>query len=459
MSKEIVNKIPYLGVILSYFFGIILPSLQERVYTMEDGEIVLVSKKNIFQFSYNFLMGVGFVSIFILLLAIISIIVSMVKASKEQMNRRFTLISLILGFFSIVVIDFYRQKSIIDSALIAHTSFRNVAPFSFGVYFIWIGIFFNIMTLKWPGYESKEALVEHVTFYTKSKASSLFGPTTVQYLTIHVITLFFMFITFGIWKGFSKILQGPAYYQQMILTHGLNSGIKVPFILDVFAIFTAPLVVILMGMVLFSLKTSGFAPNGPGIQATAPEHRYYEVFSDFETWAYFSKDVPFGDIYFGSYKFNLFYILIVFLPLILGVIIGSIINHMKMNSKTVVFKHYFYVLLLAGFIISVIMSSFTAPVYISPWGFFESLFIDRRNNTFIRYKWYYYDSVDNGGYHPLSIFDYLIIVWLPILAIITIIDKLIITSLTGEMRKKSESLQVQGKYYDNDDMDLPFAKE
>ena len=41
------------------------------------------------------------------------------------------------------------------------------------------------------------------------------------------------------------------------------------------------------------MKASGYAPNGPGIELTAPESRYYELTRlRYQDWSYFGMDVP-----------------------------------------------------------------------------------------------------------------------------------------------------------------------
>ncbi len=457
MSKDISNRIPYLVTIISFLLAILLPTFTAKTYDLGiNGEVITKSSEPLTIFSRGFLQNMGLISLVFLIFGIIFTVFAMIKGERKRLFIRLSILSAIS---SILAVDIYRQK-LIDDSYAAHTNYANIIPFSFGFYFQWIAILFLFIALRLPDFESNEEFKEYVKEISKSKSKNIINSTTTVYIAIHILSLIAMYISYGAYFGFGKVLEAPAYYQKAMLTYGLNYDETIPEFWNYIAIFTAPMIVILLGVSLFTLRTSGFAPNGPDIKNTAPETSLYlGEGRDFDIWGYFSMDIPFAEKYAFNFKLNFFYFFIIILPLLIGPIIAGLYNYYKLNKASSGFKQHMTIVAVSAFIFSIIFSNLSAPVYISLWGLLKSLIIDRRTNYFIRYRWVSYEFLDNGNYHPMSIFNYMVLVWIPILIYFVVINNFIKAWINGELKEKKESKQVMGKYYDEAEQDLPFEKE
>ncbi|MCE7734864.1 MAG: hypothetical protein GPJ54_08315 [Candidatus Heimdallarchaeota archaeon] len=380
------------------------------------------------------------------------------QLSVDKFSKWMSIISLILGFVSIFLVDLFRNF-LIDQAYADKTAFNMVAPYSFGFYLIVIGMISNVVSYKLPSHVTQEEAINYVKQKSNSGIKSLIGPTMIQYISIHLVSLLAMFISYGAYAGFGKMLEGPAYYQNAILTYGLNRTAEISAIWNYIAIFTAPIFMLFIGTTLFVLQAGGFAPNGPGVQQTAIDSTFLDFGGvQFDIWGYFSKDIPFADIYFGSFKINLFYIFIVIVPILLGGLIGSLINYYKFDNRNSKYTNHMIFIAISSFIISIIYASISAPVFVSVSGIFESLLIDRRTNHFIRYKWIAFDDPDNGNYHPMSLFVIINILWVPIILYLTNLKRLIVGVTERKFLERKESEQILGKYLDHKETKLPFEK-
>lgn len=458
MVDSKIGKYPYIITIVSYLLAIILPIMRDRSFSKTGRAISMTSDKAVSLFSGNGMEGLGYVVILLLLMGIVATALALRKCVKGAKSKKLIIISIILGFTSIFLVDLFRNF-LIDEAYSAKTAYDMVAPYSFGFYLIVIGMISNVVSYKLRSHVTQKEAVNYVKQKSKSGVKSLFGPTMIQYISIHVVSLLAMFTFYGAYAGFGKMLEGPAYYQNALLTYGLNRTAEISEIWNYIAIFTAPIFMLLIGTTLFVLGAGGFAPNGPGVEETALDSTFFDRGgNNFEIWGYFSKDIPFADIYFGSFKFNLFYIFIVIAPIILGGLVGSLINYYKFDKGKSKFKYYLIFIAISSFIISIIYASISAPVFISISGIFESLIVDRRTNHFIRYKWIAFDDPDNGNYNPMSLFSIIIILWIPIILYLTNLKRLIEGLTKRKFLERKESEQILGKYFDNSETELPFEK-
>lgn len=458
MVDSKIGKYPYIITIVSYLLAIVLPTLNDRSFSKTGGSVTMTSDKAVSLFSGNAMSGLGYVAIIVLMLGIMVTALALIKCAKGIKSKKLIITSFILGFVAIFLVDLYRNF-LIDEAYAASAAFANVAPYSFGLYFIILGLISNVVSLKLRSNVTQEEAINYVKQKSATGIKSLYGPTMIQYISIHVVSLLAMFISYGAYAGFGKMLEGPAYYQNAILTYGLNRTVEVSAFWNYIAIFTAPIFMLLIGTILFVLAAGGFAPNGPGVEDTAIDSTFLDRGgNDFANWGYFSKDMPFADVYFGSYKMNLFYIFIVIAPVLLGGLIGSLLNYFKFEKKKSKYKNHMIFIAISSIIVSFIFASLSAPVFISVSGIFESLIFDRRTNHFIRYKWIVFDDPDNGNYNPMSLFGIINILWIPIILYLTNLKRLIEGIVERKFLERKESEQILGKYLDHKGSDLPFEK-
>lgn len=447
------NKIPQYLTIFGYFLAIVLPSYRDRVYSKTDGKIELVSDTTVNMFTMG---ALGYIAAGILLAAIA---LQIFLLFKNHLKKEIEWVTIIIGLLALLFIDMPRTD-VINASFNENRAFANSAPTSWGVLFIWIGILGAYMSMKVISFDSPTEFKEAVKEYGKNRTRKFLGPEMTHYVAMYILSLLAMTITFGIYAGFGRMLEGPAYYQQAILTYGLNRSVELSPVWDYLSFFTAPFIVTIIGLILFVLPAGGFAPNGPGVEQTQLESYFTGPHGvDFNIWGYFKMDIPFSEHYFGSFKHNVFYLIVVIMPIVVGGIIGALINYYMRNKNMSKFGMHMKNISIIIFVVSLVYAMLSAPVYISTYGFIHSMFLDRKDNYFLNYKWLDFQAPDNGNYHPMAIFTIGFMIFIPVMLYFTIIGNTVKFVLTGDYLKQKESVQIKGKYIDETISELPFEKE
>ncbi len=199
--------------------------------------------------------------------------------------------------------------------------------------------------------------------------------------------------------------KGPSYWMTIFLTYGLNTGQDITLRLigkPVMVWFFAPMVTLLLGFSLFMLTDSGFLKNGFDLVAE----------NDFaQTHRYFSIDEVWGQelINPNSPKWVLTYIVIVWLPVLLGAVITGLYNFIIF--KLVLKKPYLpsvklllIIVFIASLVLGTTMALMTGDIELRFRDLLYSLFVERRSNNFLIYGFAYQDLTGNQGqYHPIAI--------------------------------------------------------
>lgn len=343
--------------------------------------------------------------------------------------------------------------------------FENVVPISIGYIMLLILMIMIIDLRKFDYYQTFEEYKINLKKNILAKIKGVWGPTTAQYVGFHITSLIIMMVTYGMAFSSSNVnpLYAPIYYMQMVYSYGLNSTIELPNWIDYFAYLLAPMVLTMFSFLVFTMKAGGFAPNGPGIEITAPESRLYEITRlEFQSWSYFSMDVPLAEIYyFNNPKLNQFYIYNMFLAIILGYIIGSILRYYFFkNEQGAKFKSYFKLYLIFAIFLGTTIGTLSAPLIVVPGGIIGNIFNTKENfrnkNRFLLYKYLLIDHRDNGNYHPITVFWALLIFSIPIILIGVLIDILIGKLLSGDYFKKSVNQQIEGRVINEKHSKLPW---
>lgn len=213
------------------------------------------------------------------------------------------------------------------------------------------------------------------------------SPTIVWFVTLYLSSLLMM-IGFNIARlGFNAegIFGGPQYYAKVFLTYGLNatSDYASPWFGGWAWIF-APFLVIFLGIPLIFLQDAGFAYNGI---RQDPQGVFF--------YAFFKEDVYGYDINLWGLKGNLFYIGLIWIPIIFASI-NTIMVKRKYGREISLAKRFFF-----SFIISLIvamqMAKMTDPNLSFNWGvdgIWFSLFENRYVNRF---------EVYDGAYPPMML--------------------------------------------------------
>ncbi|OLS20983.1 MAG: hypothetical protein HeimC2_35140 [Candidatus Heimdallarchaeota archaeon LC_2] len=225
------------------------------------------------------------------------------------------------------------------------------------------------------------------TFQTDARQLLIYkisSPTTVWFFSLWATGLLSMIGFNLVREGFNAdgLTGGPAYYSRIFLFYGLNekSTYDSPYLDGFLPWIFAPFLGIWLGLALFYLKHAGFSKNGG-------------TFLDSDgtlSFAFFGENVfGFGINIFGV-KGNLFYIGILWFPIISASIITAVYTkHVKRDTSIVTrFFFNFVIALWTG----IQIAKMTDPnLSFSLQGAYESLFLDRKFNTFI---------VFDGEYHP-----------------------------------------------------------
>jgi hypothetical protein len=515
--------------IVGYLLVIILPIIIEKEFQKVDGEVSVTSSETLFLFSSGFGGGLGFIAItFLLFAALFSFvhyrkfvrhgfttkeykeayeaqemeITDEIKAKKEEKESRIkrkllaparfvkrvvvatarylvrnsSKVSMIMGILVYLLIDLQRGE-MVNIAFENEAVFGNVAPYSVGLYMLLFSISLNFIlprlrtTLTYR--ETKAWIFE---LPRKLRIYS-FGPTFIQYASIHVTALVMMMFTYGRHAGYSKFYEGPQYYTEMILSYGMNRDAELPKLVTWLPVtfLVAPMFVLLFGVVFFIVKNAGFAPNGPAIYEIAPDTGFYKDrppgvvdYRGFDIYGFFSMDVPGANSnidshLFGNPKLSDFYVLVVFGSIIIGAIIASLINFKFFeNTKQPRYFAHLRVQTTSAWFVAWTFASMTGVTFVLPFGIIASMLGDGRTNFFIRHKWTSstvgIETLDVGMYHPLTIFYIIMLTWQLILVLIISINYLITNFLKGDFRKAKESKAIKGKFMDEAISDIPFTK-
>ena len=359
------------------------------------------------------------------------------------------------------LLDEELRRPFIDNAYARRSMFDNVAPASIGyillILAIILSLYLNKVNLNHSGKEFQISLKNNLI----KRIKSLWGPTSAQYLGFHITTLIIMMITYGIENG--NFFYGPIYYLQLVYSYGLNSNLELPIWINLVAYILAPIIVITFCSMLFFMKASGYAPNGPGIELTAPESRYYELTRlRYQDWSYFGMDVPLAETYyFDNPKLSQFYLFTIFGSIIIGFLLGSVIRHFTFGKdKGAKLYSYFRLMFLSAIFTGYTIGTLTAPLIIVPGGIVGNIFNTqegfRFRNRFLLYKYLLIDHADNGNYHPLSIAWALVIFSIPMILIAVSIDLIIKKLFSGTLFEKKESKQIIGRTIDERKTKLPW---
>jgi hypothetical protein len=217
------------------------------------------------------------------------------------------------------------------------------------------------------------------------------SPTLFWFYSLYLSCLLMMIINNLFRVGFTidGLLGGPIYYSGLFFNYGLNvEGVyTTPYESGVLAWIIAPFIAIFLGVVLFFLKDSGFTYNGN----TREMNPYLAPGNP--TYAFFPEDVyGAGTVLFGM-KGNLFYISIVWIPIIISSILTVYYSKWLDRGDWVVSK--FFTNFIIALWIAIPFAKKTDPdLSFSFSGLIQSLFIDRSINHFVIY---------DGHYHPMMI--------------------------------------------------------
>lgn len=226
---------------------------------------------------------------------------------------------------------------------------------------------------------------------TKDRAKSWFtSPTFVWFASLYIFVLAAM-MAFNISReGFNLdgIFGGPAYYMDLFLSYGLNSGENVrysnsPYRSGILAWIMAPFMAVWLGITLFYLKRGGFAYNGTEFKD--PSGTLF--------FSFFSKSVYGYEINIIGLKGNLFFIGIIWLPIIAATI-TTILYKRKVKRDTSIVTR-FIISAIISFWLAIEMAKVTDPTIVFSFqGMIDSLFVERKYNNFVEY---------DGHYHPTNL--------------------------------------------------------
>ncbi len=220
------------------------------------------------------------------------------------------------------------------------------------------------------------------TFSKQGIKSMLTSPTFVWFSSLYFSTLLMMIAMNIARVGFIKgILTGPQYFARIFLTYGLNatSTYNSPWFGASAWIF-APFLAIWLGVPLYMLKDAGYAYNGP---RQDPQGVLF--------YAFFREDVYGFDVRIFGDKGNLFYIGIVWLPIIIASINTIWVKRRTKRNTSMVTR--FFVSFIIAVIVAIQFSKMTDPnLHFSFQGLMTSLFDDRKYNHFELY---------DGAYPPM----------------------------------------------------------
>jgi hypothetical protein len=414
----------------------------------------------------------GLLAMILLVLSVVFSLIASLRVRKQftkgeeeppspAMFTRLSWISALVAYF---FIDSFRRY-LVDEAYTHDIVFDNVAEYSFGLPVLLVTFVLNLVIPRIAPEATDQDIIESVKEKTSSRIRSIYGPTFVIYMSIHLTALLMILLSYGYWAGWGETLDGPKYYTEMLFTYGLNRDARneIPWYVTTFSWILAPIFVLIVGTIFFFIKSTGFAPNGPSPARTSPEEVLLGEGYAYDTWAYFSMDVPNVDetnYLSNNPKYNAFYLGVVWGSIFIGTIIGTVLNMylFKKDNQARYFPFLKYIMVI-GWFVGWIFATMSAPVFVLPSGIFQSLIFERDTNHLVKYKWVLAEDPDNGFYSPISIFWFITIIWTFVIAVILGVGGFLRYLLTGDFLKKTERTDVKGRYVEDEITELPFTKE
>jgi hypothetical protein len=236
-----------------------------------------------------------------------------------------------------------------------------------------------VKKIKYLG--SKEGIIQYTT-----------SPTFVWFAGLYITSLIMMILLnlsrVGLsWEGLTT---GPQYFMRIFMYYGLNATyISNEFILNGGAWLLGPFVTVFLGLALIILSDAGFAFNSEMDDPLGT--RFY---------AFFREDVYGYDVNIFGNKGNMFYIALVWIPIISASIMVIIAKRRLNRTSSLVTR--FVVSFVIAIFIGNTFSRISDPNMHYEWsGFFHSLFVDRRQNAFVVY---------DGEYPPMMIATFLTLI-------------------------------------------------
>ncbi len=235
-----------------------------------------------------------------------------------------------------------------------------------------------------------EKISTEVTFQTQAKNLLIYkvsSPTTVWFSSLYLTGLLSM-IGFNLGReglNLNGLTGGPSYYSRVFLYYGLNgnSTFDTPWVDGILAWIFAPFIAIWLGLTLFYLKHAGYSKNGGTF--TDPDGSLY--------FAFFNENVYGYGINIFGVKGNLFYIGIVWLPIITASIVTTVYMKRVKRESSIITRFSFNFVI--AFWVGLAMAKMTDPnVSFKFQGFFDSLYENRTFNSFVIYE---------GEYHPMML--------------------------------------------------------
>ncbi len=253
----------------------------------------------------------------------------------------------------------------------------------------------------------------------------LTSPTFLWFLSLYISVLLSM-IMFNISReGFNAdgIFGGPSYYANLFLHYGLNANANYesPWASGFRAWLIAPFLAIWLGLPLYFLKDAGYAYNGE--TRSDPQGNFF--------FAFFDENVYGFEINIFGEKGNLFYIGIIWIPILVATF-TTIYYKRRMNRETSIVNRFLISFIIAIWL-GISMAKMTDPsLSFSLQGFFQSLFDNRRHNAFVEY---------DGHYHPLMLATLTALFQIINLIIFGLLDS--VEVLIGKINSQREHYRIQ----------------
>lgn len=278
------------------------------------------------------------------------------------------------------------------------------------------------------------------------------APSTVWFVGLWFYGIFSM-IVFNMFRVLSSggtfgeaLFGGPSYYAHLFLFYGLNEkGGPTGWESGIGAWLIAPFLAVFMGITLFYLRDSGFAYNGN----TRLEDPLLPIGDP--VYAFFPEPVYGAGINLFGMKGNLFYIGIVWMPIILASI-TTIVYQRKVKRDTSLITRFVVNFIIAVWL-GVQVAKMTDPnLSFSLPGFFESIFSDRRTNAFVSYE---------GQYHPMMLATAFTLYQVVPMLVLATFDGVI--NLTGRVRQEralyNQRMQYQRERQEGGISKLPWERD
>lgn len=221
------------------------------------------------------------------------------------------------------------------------------------------------------------------------------------------IWMFSVWLTSDLIMGITNTLRGgtfwggPKYWLEVFMTYGLNAGqtteelfISKPVLDWIFS----PMIVLNLAIILYVLPASGYFRNGRFPIEEQDLKKSSMFFSAQDIWG--------SDLLNPNHpKWTLTYLWIMFMPIFIGTLIAAIYNYVvfklvKNQTYLPSAKSILIINLLATLFTGIEMALLTGDITLQFSGFFKTLFVERKNNTFLIYGLQYGET---GQYHPIAL--------------------------------------------------------